>query len=136
MKTIVPRKFRIPHFLVAASAALLLTFTPQQTEASIHEIVAAMCNGRGELEPYGQNKDGKSFVRALQATGFITSIEEYDGGVIINFNPDVPASKYKSAGFDLLIEDGIAPGVDLILSPLVIPDEEFPAHANCHNCEP
>jgi hypothetical protein len=127
---------RIRSAFVALTAVLVLAFPPRLTEASIHEIVAAMCNGRGELEPYGQNKDGQSFVRALQATGFITSIEEYEGGVIIHFNPDIQASKYKSAGFDLLIEDGIAPGVDLILSPLVIPDEDFPAHANCHNCDP
>ncbi len=44
----------------------------------------------------------------------------------------VPNSKFISAGFPLTIEDGIAPGVDLILDPLVIPDPDFPAHASCN----
>lgn len=56
--------------------------------------------------------------------------------VQINFNPDVPNSKYKSAGFDLTIPDFFAPGSDLILSPLVTLDGAFPAHANCHNLNP
>jgi hypothetical protein len=45
----------------------------------------------------------------------------------------ISASKFLSAGLDLTIPDGFAPGVDLVLSPLVIPNPEFPAHANCHN---
>jgi hypothetical protein len=45
----------------------------------------------------------------------------------------VPNSKFMSAGFDLTIPDGVAPGVSLTLSPLVIPDPQFPAHANCNN---
>ncbi|MFV2000706.1 MAG: hypothetical protein ACC654_10125 [Acidimicrobiia bacterium] len=38
-----------------------------------------------------------------------------------------------SAGFDLTIPDEIAPGVDLILSPLPVSDPDFPAFANCKN---
>jgi len=53
--------------------------------------------------------------------------------VIIHFDPTIPASKFMSAGFDLVLEDEIAPGVDLILSPLVVPNPNFPAHANCRN---
>jgi hypothetical protein len=88
--------------------------------------------------PPGQNDDSKnSFLRALIATGFILSIDTSDPAkVVVNFDTTVPNSKYKSAGFDLNIPNGIELGVDLVLHPLVIPDEEFAAHANCHNLNP
>ena len=108
---------------------------PSPVEASIHEIIAAACRAGGEeVVPFGQNKDGISFLRALQASEFITSIDTSDPTkVTIHFDPNVPNSKFISAGFDLTIPDGIADGVDLVLSPLVIPDTEFAAHANCAN---
>lgn len=115
-----------------ATAFVLLTPTP--AHAFIHEIIAAMCRAGGEeVIPPGQVRGGQSFVRALQATGFIESIEETATSVTIHFNPDVPASKFMSAGFDLTIPDGAGPGVDLILSPFVIPNPDFPAHAHCRN---
>jgi hypothetical protein len=35
----------------------------------------------------------------------------------------------------LTIPDGAAPGVDLLLSPLPIPDPSFPAHSHCANLQ-
>lgn len=104
----------------------------------IHEIIGAGCRAGGEeVIPPGQVRDGQSFVRALQATGFIESIDtSVPGQVTVNFDPEKPASKFVSAGFDLTIPDGFGPGVDLILSPLVVPDPAFPAHANCRNLNP
>jgi len=137
------KAIRIPRLLVNAAIALALALavslaTPRPAAAFIHEIIAAMCRAGGEeVIPPGQVMDGQSFVRALQATGVITSIDTSDPTkVVVNFDPTVPNSKFKSAGFDLTIPDGIAPGVDLVLSPLIIPDETFPAHANCHNLNP
>lgn len=122
--------------LVLAGVTLNLT-TPKPAEAFIHEIIAAMCRAGGEeVIPPGQIRPGQSFVRALQATGFIVSIVESPGQVTITFDPTIPASKFRSAGFDLTIPDGFGPGVDLVLSPLVIPDPEFAAHANCRNLNP
>ena len=88
--------------------------------------------------PPGQVKEGStSFLRALQATGIIVSIDvSVPGQVTVNFDLSKPSSKFMSAGFDLTIPDEIAPGVDLILSPLPIPDPTFPAHANCRNLKP
>jgi hypothetical protein len=86
--------------------------------------------------PPGQNRDGRSLLRALQATGFIESIEETPTAVIIRFDPDVPPSKFISIGSDVTIPDGIAPGVDLVLSPGIMPDPDFPAHAHCRNLNP
>ena len=124
--------------LVLAVLALNLV-TPRPAEAFIHEIIAAMCRAGGEeVIPPGQVKDGsQSFVRALMATGFITSIDTSDPTkVVIHFDPTIPASKFKSAGFDLTIPDGAGPGVALVLSPLVVPDPDFAAHANCNNLNP
>ena len=118
---------------ITVALAIMFVFglaTPRPAEALIHEIIAALCHG-GEIVPPGQVKQGQSFIRALVATGFITSIEETSTNVTINFDPTVPNSKFMSAGFDLTIPDGIDSGVDLTLSPLVEPDPDFPAHRRC-----
>jgi hypothetical protein len=129
------------RFASVVTVVLLLTVNlaiPQPAEASIHEIIAAMCRSGGEeVKPPGQNKvNSNSFVRALQATGFISSIDVSATLVVIHFDPTVPNSKFMSAGFDLTIEDGFGPGVDLVLSPLVVPDPNFPAHEACRNLNP
>jgi hypothetical protein len=117
----------------------LVLVMPQQAEASIHEIIAALCRGGGldnQVEPPGQNRFGsQSFLRALQASGFITSIVETPTLVTINFDPTVPNSKFISAGSDLTIPNGAGPGVALTLSPLPVPDPQFPAHSHCRNFE-
>lgn len=122
-------------FVLASFLAVGLNLiTPRPAEAFIHEIIAAMCRfGGEEVIPPGQVRDGQSFVRALIASGFITSIDATPTLVTIHFDPTVPQSKFMSAGFDLTIPDGFAPGVDLVLSPLVIPNPAFPAHAHCAN---
>lgn len=130
------RRLTVGTTMAAGLAVVLITLaTPRPAQAFIHEIIAALCRAGGEeVIPPGQVKEGNSFVRALMATGFISSIDASDPGkVVINFDPTVPASKFKSAGFDLTIPDGFGPGVDLVLSPLVIPDETFPAHQHCRN---
>jgi hypothetical protein len=118
-----------------ALATAFVLLTPRPADAFIHEIIAAMCRAGGEeVIPPGQVREGEqSFLRALQATGFIESMVLTDTALTINFNPDVPASKFKSAGVDLILAGQGPDGRDLILSPLVIPDPEFPAHAACHN---
>ena len=111
---------------------------PKTADAFIHEKIAAACRAGGEeVVPPGQVRDGNSFVRALRATGIISSIDtSVAGQVTVNFDLSKPSSKFTSAGFDLTIPDGVAPGVDLILSPLPVLDPDFPAHANCHNLNP
>jgi hypothetical protein len=124
--------------MLAAALVLAVHLTaPPQAEASIHEIIAALCRAGGEeVVPFGQNKQGGSFLRALQATGFLTSIDTSDPDqVVLNFDPTVPNSKFISAGFDLTIPNGVAPGVDLVLSPLVVPNLDFPAHSHCNNLQ-
>ena len=131
---------RQKSFGVATAVALAIVFgvslaAPRPAEAFIHEMIAALCRAGGEeVEPPGQSSaDSKAFIRALQSTGLISSIETTATQVTIHFDPDVPNSKYMSAGFDLVIPNGAGPGVTLVLSPLVIPDPNFPAHAHCNN---
>ena len=121
--------------ILAGVLVTIVSFTtPSRAEASIHEIIAALCRAGGEeVAPFGQNKDGNSFLRAIQASGFLTSIEATATTVTLHFDPTVPNSKFMSAGFDLTIPDGAGPGVDLILSPLPVPNPNFPAHARCAN---
>ena len=124
--------------MLAAALVLAVHLTaPPRAEASIHEIIAALCRAGGEeVVPFGQNKQGGSFLRALQASGFLTSIDTSDPDtVVLNFDPTVPNSKFMSAGFDLRIPNGWEPGVDLVLSPLVVPDLNFPAHSRCNNLQ-
>ncbi len=125
--------------IVAAAVFLGVGVTEQDsTDAFIHEIIGAACSADsvGEIVPEGQLRDGPSFARALFATGIFESLDfSVEGQVTLNLDLDKPNSKYISAGFDLTIPDGFEPGVDLIISPLPVPDPDFPAHANCKNPE-
>lgn len=124
--------------LFAAALMIVALAAPPAVFGIIHEKIGAGCRAGGEeVVPPGQVRDGQSLVRALQATGIIESIDtSVAGQVTVNFDLSKPSSKYMSAGFDLTIPDGFGPGVDLILSPLPVPDPSFPAHANCHNLNP
>ena len=127
--------------LAALFALGLMTMAlaaPPTALGFIHEKIGAACRAGGEeVIPPGQIRDGQSFVRALQASGVIASIDtSVAGQVTVNFDLDQPSSKFMSAGFALTIPDGAGPGVDLILNPLPVLDPSFPAHANCHNLNP
>ena len=79
------------NLFVAASVLTLCLATAKPAQASIHEIIAAACRSGGEeVKPPGQNNVAKkSFVRALMATGFITSIDTSDPDKgRLQFRPD------------------------------------------------
>jgi len=123
-------------FVLAAAAALA---SPAPSGAIIHEMVGASCSVNGAPEPKGQagGSNGNSFVRALQATGVISSIVPTPTNVTINFDLSQPNAKFVSAGFALTIPDGIAPGVSLTLNPLpTIDGSTFPAFLHCANLRP
>ena len=124
--------------LFAVGLMIMALAAPPTALGFIHEKIAAACRAGGEeVIPPGQVRDGQSFVRALQATGIIESIDtSVPGQVTVNFDLSKPSAKYMSAGFDLVIPNGFGPGVTLILSPLPVLDPSFPAHANCHNLNP
>ncbi len=72
-------------------------------------------------------------MRALQATGVISSIVTTSTSVTVNFDLSKPPAKFTSAGFTLLIPNGAGPGVALILNPLLVVDPTFPAFVHCAN---
>jgi hypothetical protein len=117
-----------------AVVAIALT-TPRPAEASIHEIIAALCRAGGEeVQPPGQNNAEKnSFVRALIATGFITSIEATSTTLTITFDPTVPNSKFRSTGQN--VQFTTPDGLVVTLIPGVEPDPDFPAHSHCNNLQ-
>jgi hypothetical protein len=126
--------------LVLAAAAALGTARP--SGAIIHEMIGASCRVDGfnnPPEPRGQagGSNGNSFVRALQATGVISSIVATPTNVTINFDLSRPNAKFVSAGFALVIPDGAGPGVSLTLNPLpTIDGSTFPAFVHCANLNP
>ena len=132
------------HFIrfvaVVAAMAALGVATAQPSGALIHEMIGASCRFGGEdVEPPGQagGSNGNSFVRALQATGVISSIEVTQTQVTVNFDLSRPNAKFVSAGFVLTIPDGFSPGVDLVLSPLpTLEGSTFPAFVHCRNLLP
>ena len=111
--------------------------TPRPAEAFIDEIIAAYCNGDAPpgVVPPGQVKGGQSLVRALQATGFIVSIVPTGPNQLtITFDPTVPNSKFMAHGAHDVVEpdpDGPGPEPELVLSPHIVPDPNFPAFEHC-----
>ena len=85
--------------MLAAGLVLAVSLTaPPQAEASIHEIIAALCRAGGEeVVPPGQNNREKrrSSGRCRQADSW--SIDDSDPTkVVLNFDPTVPNSKFMS----------------------------------------
>jgi hypothetical protein len=121
---------------LAVSAVLALA-SAKPSDAFIHEMIGASCLFGGEdVEPPGQlgMSKGDSFIRALQATGVISSIESTPTQMTINFDLSRPNAKFVSAGFALRIPHGAGPGVDLVLNPLpTIDGSTFPAFIHCAN---
>jgi hypothetical protein len=124
--------------LVVAAVVALATAKP--SGAFIHEMIGASCRfGGEEVQPPGQlgESNGNSFIRALQATGVISSIDTTATQVTINFDLSRPNAKFVSAGFALRIPNGAGPGVDIVLNPLpTIDGSTFPAFIRCANLNP
>ncbi len=131
--------------VVAIAAALMAAALP--ASGAIHEITASTCNGTGGVAAPGQDpvfgtalaEQPTNALRALQATGFIASVDTAAGDgndVQPVFDFTVKSSKFIAAPFGITIPDFFGAGVDLILDPLPIPDPDFPAHDNCKNLNP
>jgi hypothetical protein len=122
------------------ASAMLALASAKPSGAFIHEMIGASCRfGGEEVQPPGQlgASNGNSFIRALQATGVISSIDVTATQVTIHFDLSQPNAKFVSAGFDLRIPNGAGPGVDLVLSPLpTIDGSTFPAFIHCANLNP
>ena len=131
------RKGRLALFiavLALAISAVVALGTAKPAGAFIHEMIGASCSTNGAPEPPGQSGEAgnsTSFIRALQATGVISSItfDSTTGLATIHFDFTRPNAKFVSSGVDFQI-----PGTNIVLSPAPKLDPDaFAAFAHCAN---
>ena len=115
--------------LAFSTAAVVLPAPP--ASATIHEIVAQWCAGKGELQPPGI-QDGKNFARPVIANGFVGDTVPFVGpngpGLLITFNYGVPPAKVIGTGTFVAI--GSTPSGPLYVEVIQL-DPNFPAYKHC-----
>ncbi len=121
---------------VVLAAALVAGVAAQPAPAVVHEIYAAWCAGKGEIEPPGLSLEGsKNFAMPVIA-GDVVSVHPFTGaqgpGLLIDFDFTKPQAKIVPTGQILVI--GTTPDGPLYLEGFVI-DPNFPAFANCANLQ-
>ena len=117
--------------LVVVLAAAVAAVLAQPEPAVVHEICAAWCAGKGEIEPPGISDDTKSnFARPVMAGG-VVSLTPFMDGVLIDFDFDKPQAKIVAAPTGPPIVQ-IGPG--LYLERFIL-DPRFPAFLNCAKLE-
>ena len=113
--------------LIVALTAVAGLARPDPASATIHEIVASFCSGKGATaEPPGQSDPTKnSFLRALSATGVLQGVvfDPALGGVKVVFDLSHPAAKFSWDGVTYI---EVEPG---FYFPALEPDH--PAFSNC-----
>ena len=116
--------------LALAGAATIVPAAP--ANATIHEIVAQWCAGKGELKPPGI-QDGKNFAQPVFSNGFIGPVVPFDppgaqpAGQLITFNYDSPSAKVVGTGVYVNIGDPAAP----LYVEVIALDTSFAAFRNC-----
>ena len=121
---------------LVGAAALFAGIAAQPAPAVVHEIYAAWCAGKGEIEPPGLSRDGsKNFAMPVLKSGAV-SVHPFTGsqgpGLLIDINFDAPQVKLIATGRILVI--GQTPAGPLYLEEFVI-DPAFPAFSNCTNLD-
>ena len=123
---------------LVGAAALFAGIAAQPAPAVIHEIYAAWCAGKGELEPPGISRDDrKNFAMPVLKSGAVSvhpipAGTQGPAGILIDINFDAPNVKIVSTGQILTI--GQTPDGPLYLEGFVI-DPNFPGFANCANLD-
>jgi hypothetical protein len=119
--------------LLGSAFVLVLAVVPAApASASIHEIVAQWCAGRGELIPPGI-QDGSNAFQPVIANGFIGPTIAFDppgpqpAGNLITFNYGVPSSKVVGTGTYFNIASS---GTPLYVEAIQL-DASFPAFQRC-----
>ena len=117
--------------LTVASVAGVAAIVSRPAEAVVHEIYAAWCAGKGEIEPPGLSDDTKqNFAKPVLAGG-VVSLSPYLDGVLIDFNFDKAQAKIVPAPDGPPIVQ-IGPG--LYLERFIL-DPQFPGFLNCLKLE-
>jgi hypothetical protein len=121
-----------------AATALLVGVVAQPAPAVVHEIYAAWCAGKGEIEPPGLSREGsKNFAMPVLKSGAVSvhpipAGPQGPAGILIDIDFDRPNVKLVPTGQIIMI--GVTPDGPLYLEGFVI-DPNFPAFANCANLQ-
>ena len=111
--------------LALAGAATIVPAAP--ANATIHEIVAQWCAGKGELQPPGI-QSGKNFAQPVFSNGFIGPTVPFRDGLLITFIYDSPSAKVVGTGQFIVI--GQTPSGPLYVEVIAL-DLNFAAFRNC-----
>jgi hypothetical protein len=120
------------------TTALLVGVAAQPAPAVVHEIYAAWCAGKGEIEPPGLSREGsKNFAMPVLKSGAVSvhpipAGAQGPAGILIDIDFDAPNVKVIPTGQILVI--GQTPAGPLYLEGFII-DPDFPAFANCANMQ-
>jgi hypothetical protein len=118
------------------TTALFVGLVAQPAPAVVHEIYAAWCAGKGEIEPPGLSREGsKNFAMPVLKSGAV-SVHPFTGasgpGLLVDIDFDAPNVKIVATGQIIVI--GSTPAGPLYLETFII-DPNFPAFANCANLQ-
>jgi hypothetical protein len=116
---------------VVVVAAVFAGVAAQPAPGVVHEIYAAWCAGKGEIEPPGISDDTKKNFAAPVMAGGVVSLTPYLDGVLIDFNFDKAQAKIVPAPTGPAIVQ-IGPG--LYLERFIL-DPSFPGFLNCAKLE-
>ncbi|MBM2822639.1 MAG: hypothetical protein HW413_1385 [Thermoleophilia bacterium] len=117
--------------VVVGAAALIAGVAAQPAPGVVHEIYAAWCAGKGEIEPPGISDDSKKNFAAPVLAGGVVSLTPYLDGILIDFNFDKAQSKIVAAPTGPPIVQ-IGPG--LYLERFIL-DPNFPGFLHCAKLE-
>lgn len=113
---------------LAAVAVTTVLALALPASATVHEITGMFCSQTGG-NPFPPGISGGSkadnFAKPLFATGFVASVEPHNGGILISFDFDHPASKLVPTGEIVEVEPGV-----FITGFALDPDHGF---TNCKN---
>ena len=116
---------------LVGAAALFAGVATQPAPAVVHEIYAAWCAGKGEIEPPGISDDTKKNFGKPVIAGGVVSLVPYLDGILIDFDFTKPQSKIVAAPIGPAIVP-IGPG--LYLERFIL-DPAFPGFLNCAKLE-
>ena len=121
---------------VVLTTALFVGIAAQPAPAVVHEIYAAWCAGKGEIEPPGISRDGsKNFAMPVLKSGAV-SVRPFTGaqgpGLLVDIDFARPNVKLIPTGNIIVI--GQTPAGPLYLEEFMI-DPNFPAFSNCANLQ-
>jgi hypothetical protein len=123
--------------VLVVAGALFAGIAAQPAPAVVHEIYAAWCAGKGEIEPPGISDDAKkNFAMPVLKSGAV-SVHPFTGaqgpGLLIDIDFDRPNVKIVPSGQGIIVI-GQTPVGPLYLEAFVI-DPNFPAFSNCANLD-